>query len=346
MRIIIIGAGAIGSYFGASLIMSGNEVVFLDREPAAVMLRKSGITLRKKDSIQKVSGLQVLSSYSKMTTAGNFDLAILAVKSYDTHHFLENILDYHVYIPAILSLQNGVENEIEMAKLFGWERVIAGSVTTAIGREGPGEVVVEKLRGVGIAGSSSLVSQIVESFSAAGLKARYYPSIADMKWSKMLTNLPANASAAILHMLPWEIFQDQGLFKMEMEQIRESAHVMKGLGLRVTDLPGTPVRLLGMGAKLPEWIGKPVMGGVLGRGRGGKKPSFLIEVLNHSGKSEVQYLNGAVVKYGAKLDIPTPVNSVLSRTLQAIVEGKMDEAMFIGQAEKLLKLIETEKNLS
>jgi len=344
MKIIIFGAGAIGSYFGASLILGGNEVVFLDREPAASTLRKSGITIRKQGGVRKVSGLTVLSSYKDLNKMDFFDLAILAVKSYDTKSFLENIRNYTQKIPLILSLQNGVENEVLLAEVFGWKRVIAGSVTTAIGREGPGDVVIEKLRGVGISGESALVPKIVDSFSAAGLVAKHYALREDMKWSKMLTNLPANASAAILKMLPGEIFQNTDLFRLEMEQLRETLKVMHALGLHVTNLPGTPVKLLAAGARFPNWLGKPVMGRILGRGRGAKKPSFLIEVLNDSGRSEVMYLNGAVVKYGEKLGIPIPVNAVLSRTLLGIVEGKLDGNLFDHQPEKLLKMIEAEKN--
>ena len=211
MRIVIFGAGAIGSYFGASLILAGNDVSFYERPGAAETLAIKGISLYRKGMVQKVSGLDVHTSIPSLKKEIPFDFGILAVKSYDTHKFLGSIRKYASFLPPILCLQNGVENESQLVEVFGEGRVIAGSVTTAIGREGPGVISVEKLRGVGIAGASPLVPAIVRAFNAAKLKARRYSSIPNMKWSKLLTNLPANASAAILNMTPAEIFEDQRL---------------------------------------------------------------------------------------------------------------------------------------
>ena len=91
MKIVIFGAGAIGSYFGASLILSGNEVVFLERESTADSLLKTGISLYRKEIVQKVSGLRVCTSISSALKEGPFDFGILAVKSYDTLTFLHSI---------------------------------------------------------------------------------------------------------------------------------------------------------------------------------------------------------------------------------------------------------------
>ncbi len=328
MKIVVFGAGAVGSYFGASLILAGNEIHFLERPQAAESLVKSGISLYRKGMVQKVSGLNVHTSFSSVKEAGQFDFGILAVKSYDTRNFLDSIRSESASIPPILCLQNGVENEALIADMIGAGQVIAGSVTTAIGREGPGVIIVEKLRGVGIAGSSPLVPRIVESFNHAGLRARRYKSIPNMKWSKLLTNLPANASAAILNMMPTEIFGDANLFKLEMEQLRETIKVMKALGYSVEDLPGTPVKLLALGSGFSGQMGKALFGGILARGRGNKKPSFLIEMQTGSRKSEVEFLNGVVARKGKETGIPTPVNTTYARVLTEIIEGKREWKLF------------------
>ena len=343
MKIIIFGAGAIGSYFGASLLLGGNEVIFLEREPAVGILKRSGITMKRKGLVQKVSGLRIFTDYEEIIRLGPFDFGILAVKSYDTQSFIEGISKHKNTLPPILSLQNGVANENMLAAFIGRERVIAGSVATAIGREGTGEIVVEKLRGVGIAGSSGLVSEIVKVFNESGLIAKSYPRILDMKWSKMLTNLQANASSAILNMLPGEIYANRELFSLEMEQLREALKVMRAQEIKVVDLPGTPVRLLAAGSGFPVWLGQPIIGSVLGKGRGDKQPSFLIEIQNKTGKSEVGFLNGAVVSYGKGKDISTPVNSVLTNTLLGIVSGNLDRQKFDHQPERLLDLVRIEK---
>ncbi len=122
--------------------------------------------------VQKVSGLDVHTSIPSLKKEIPFDFGILAVKSYDTHKFLGSIRKYASFLPPILCLQNGVENESLLVEVFGEDRVIAGSVTTAIGREGPGVISVEKLRGVGIAGASPLVPAIVRAFNAGKVKSQ------------------------------------------------------------------------------------------------------------------------------------------------------------------------------
>jgi 2-dehydropantoate 2-reductase len=343
MKIIIFGAGAIGSYFGASLILSGNEVVFLERESTADSLLKTGISLYRKEIVQKVSGLRVCTSISSALREGPFDFGILAVKSYDTQTFLHSIQSEAAALPPIVCLQNGVENEGLLAQVFSQEKVIAGSVTTAIGRETPGIITVEKLRGVGVAGNSPLVGQVVDAFTRAGLKAKRFKSIANMKWSKMLTNLPANASAAILNMTPAEIFKDKRLFGLEMEQLRETRVVMRAMGIKVENLPGTPVKLLALGSRISGPLGQELFGGILAGGRGNKKPSFLIEIQSGSKNSEVDYLNGVVARKGKENGIPTPVNTTLTRTLKEIINGERKWKDFDHQPESLIALVEKER---
>lgn len=343
MRIVIFGAGAIGSYFGASLILAGNDVSFYERPGAAETLAIKGISLYQKGMVQKVSGLNVHTSIPSLKKEIAFDFGILAVKSYDTQKFLMSISKYASYLPPILCLQNGVENESRLVEVFGEDRVIAGSVTTAIGREGPGVISIEKLRGVGIAGASPLVPAIVRAFNAAKLKARRYTSIPNMKWSKLLTNLPGNASAAILNMTPAEIFEDQRLFGLEMEQLRETQDVMRALGYHVENLPGTPVKLLTLGSKISASIGQPLFSRILAKGRGNKKPSFLIEIQSGSQSSEVEFLNGAVARFGKEHGIHTPVNTTFTRVLKQILSGEKAWNEFDHKPDTLINLVNLER---
>jgi 2-dehydropantoate 2-reductase len=123
-------------------------------------------------------------------------------------------------IVHLLSLQNGVENEPLLESVLGKNKVIAGTVTSAVRRRAPGNILLERLRGMGIADGHPLSKQLVLVLSAAGLNARLYPSPSDMKWSKMLTNLLANASSAILDMTPSEILSHPGLYRVEVNQLR------------------------------------------------------------------------------------------------------------------------------
>jgi 2-dehydropantoate 2-reductase len=156
-----------------------------------------------------------------------------------------------------------------------------------------------------------------------------------MKWSKMLTNLIANATSAILDMTAVEVLSHAGLYKLEMGQLRETLAVMEAQDIHVVDLPGTPVRTLAKIPDRPSFL-RPLVARVLGGGRGGKMPSFHIDLHAGRGKSEVDWLNGAVVRAGQKNMVPTPVNQLLNDTLQALTLGEIPLEEFARQPEKLL----------
>jgi 2-dehydropantoate 2-reductase len=190
---------------------------------------------------------------------------------------------------------------------------------------------------VGVAANHPLSSRLVEAMNSANLNARLYPRGADMKWSKMLTNLLANATSAILNMTPAEIFAHPGIYRLEVAQIRETLAVMHAQNIRVVDLPSTPVRLLAFAVRtLPASISRPLLQRAVGSGRGAKMPSFYIDLHSGRGKSEVDYLNGAVVRHGERLRIPTPVNRLLNETLLALTNGDIPLETFDCQPEKLL----------
>jgi 2-dehydropantoate 2-reductase len=112
---------------------------------------------------------------------------------------------------------------------------------------------------------------------------------------------------------------------------------MKAMKLEVTDLPGTPVKLLALATKLPLWLSKPFLSKAAGSGRGAKMPSFHIDLYSGRPQSEVEFLHGAVVREGKALGIPTPVNKVLTETLLALTKKEIPLEEFAGKPEKLLK---------
>jgi 2-dehydropantoate 2-reductase len=107
----------------------------------------------------------------------------------------------------------------------------------------------------------------------------------------------------------------------------------------VVDLPKTPVRALAFATKLPLWLSKPLLGRAAGSGRGAKMPSFHIDLYAGRGRSEVDYLHGAVVRAGEKHNVPTPVNKALTQTLLALTNKEIPLEAFAGQPQKLLDLL-------
>jgi len=343
LRLLSIGAGAIGTYIGGSLALGGHQVVFVERPEMAEGLRSRGLKLNIQGTENHLPAPNVVDSIEKALATQEFDAALFALKSFDTPTFLASLTMPPASLPPFVCLSNGVANEPAIAVALGSDKVIAGTVTSAIGVRGPGDVVLEKLRGVGVAAGGRLSERLVAAMDSAGLKAQLFASASDMKWSKMVTNLIANATSAILDMSPAEIFAHPGLYRLENRQLRETLQVMAAQGIKVVDLPGTPVRLLAFAVKyLPLAVSRPLLGKAVGGGRGSKMPSFHIDLHSGRGKSEVEFLNGAVVRAGKEAGIPTPVNELLTERLLALTRGEVSLDSYQAQPEKLTKEL-TEK---
>jgi 2-dehydropantoate 2-reductase len=352
LNLLVFGAGAIGTYIGGSLARRGHRITFIEQPEAAAQIQHHGLRLDLSAARPKQSSLPsepptftlepstfgCSTSLAEALARGPFDVAIFALKSYDTQAVLDNLQDISDSLPPFLCLQNGVENEAALESVLGARRVIAGTVTSAIGRRLVGDIVLERLRGIGIAAGHPVSRRLEDAMNDAGLNARLYPSAQAMKWSKLLTNLLANATSAILDMTPAEVFAHPGLYRIEIEALREALRVMAAQRYAVVDLPGTPVRLLALGSRLPPSLSRPLMERFAGKGRGGKMPSFHIDLHSGRGKSEVIYLNGAVVRTGAPLGVPAPVNQLLTDTLLNLTSGVLSMGTFRRQPEKLLEL--------
>ncbi len=349
LKILSFGAGAIGTYIGGSLALAGEQLVFVDQPGVAAELRGRGmrldLSLDKRRKIEETSVLApgsfvVAASLEEALRYGPFDVGLYALKSYDTEAAIEGMRPFAGRLPPIWCLSNGVDNEPALTELLGSERVIAGTVTSSIGRRAAGDIVLEKLRGVGLAARHPLSERLLQSANAAYLHAQLFDNASAMKWSKMLTNLLANPSSAILDMTAAQVFANRRLYRIEVQVLRECLAVMDAQGIPVVDLPGTPVRMLAFATRLPPWISRPLLGRAAGAGRGGKMPSFHIDLHSGRGKSEVEYLHGAVVRAGERLGVPTPANRVLCDTLMALTRGEMPLEEFAGQPEKLVRLVE------
>jgi len=351
MKVLVFGGGAIGTYIGGSLALAGQQVVFVEQPKVVEELRQRGLrldlTLDKRRQTKDASRVNpssfvIVSSLEEALHYGPFDVALFALKSFDTQAALDGIKPFAEKMPPILCLSNGVSNEPAIAAALGNEKVIYGTVTSAIGRRGAGDIVLERLRGVGVAKGHPLSEKLNNTLNDAYLNSQLFDDANSMKWSKMLTNLLANPTSAILDMTAREVYANRALFKLEIEMLRECLSVMEVQGFKAVDLPGTPVRALAFSTKLPLWLSRLLLRRAAGAGRGAKMPSFHIDLHSGRGKSEVGYLHGAVVSAGEKFNVPTPVNKVLTETLLALTNKEMQLDEFAHKPKALLSKVESE----
>jgi 2-dehydropantoate 2-reductase len=179
LNVLVFGAGAIGTYFGGSLILAGHHVVFIEQPAVVEQLHERGLKLDltiderrniKDTFVIEARSFVIASSLEEALKFGPFDVALFALKSFDTASALEGMKPFAEKLPPILCLSNGVENEQLIASALGEDKVIYGTVTSAIGRRGVGDIVLEKLRGCGVAAGHPLSEKLVRALEGAFLK--------------------------------------------------------------------------------------------------------------------------------------------------------------------------------
>jgi 2-dehydropantoate 2-reductase len=342
MAVLLIGAGAVGSYLASKLILAGHEVVVVDRPERADVVRSLGFHLQEKRALRTARPVAAVGSVDQASGLGvEYELAILATKAYDAQAALEELAASRLPRPRkLLTIQNGVDSEEIAAQLLGSERVLAGSLTTPIAVKGQGQVAVERGgRGLALAPmvKKESVDEWVDLFHRAGLKTRAYPDYRAIKWSKLFLNLVANATCAILNRRPAVIYRYRPTFMLERRMLQETLAVMRRMKVRMVNLPGGPARYLSWAVRyLPADISQTLLEPVVGGGRGEKLPSLYLDLSAGRRQSEVVHLNGAVVRYGRGVNVPTPVNYVLTDTLHKLSRGLLLWDDFSGKPEALL----------
>ncbi len=338
MRVVVVGAGAVGGLLAWALADGGADVTVIRRgAPGA-----AGMAVVVDPSGTRRSATVTMAPALADVPGGPPDLVVCAVRMMSLADVLADLAVWPT--TPVLTVQNGVGAEAAALAARPGAPLIAGSLTASVDRQPDGVVRWLRRGGIGLAGVSgpvdALTADLARRFGAAGLRARVYPDPGAMKWSKLVANLVGNASGAVLGLDPASIYRDPGLFQLERRQLREAVAVMTAQGLRPVDLPGAPVRLLVLGTRLPGVLARPVFGRSVAGARGGKAPSLHLHVAAGGGPSEVEWLNGAVVERGRALGVPTPVNAALLDAMRQVSTDPARRAWFSGRPDRLEALLE------
>jgi 2-dehydropantoate 2-reductase len=290
MNVYIVGAGAVGTYLGELLAGIGNNVTYAPR------------------TLEAVKPVQA-------------DLAIVAVKAYDTDGAIETLRRAlgERSETTIVSPQNGVGNEEKLAAAFGPDAVVACALTVPVDRDRDGRLLAAQRGGIAFAPVGSVSHNwLLAAFGSTGLTVKAAHDYRALKWSKLALNVVANASCAILNVLPERLVHFSDMFALEIRAIREVRAVMSKLGIVPIDLPHYPVRALQAIATLPSPLARAVLANRIARARGRKPPSLLLDLRAGKNQSEVDVLNGAVARAADTLGLRAPVNAVFARVLNDI----------------------------
>jgi len=249
------------------------------------------------------------------------DVAVIAVKSYDTSSALET-LRKAVADPlncVFVCPQNGVGNEEKLVEAFGADNVVAAALTVPVDRDHNGQSVPAREGGLAFAPvGKTAFNWLWATFQSTGVPVKVTDNWRALKWSKLCLNLVANASCAILNVLPNRLVQYEEVFTLEIRAIREVRAVMQKLGITAIDLPRYPVRVFQSIATLPSPISRTFLSSRIAGARGRKAPSLLLDLRANKAVTEVEVLNGAVARAGRECGVPTPVNTIFCRVLDDI----------------------------
>jgi 2-dehydropantoate 2-reductase len=291
VNVYVVGAGAVGRFLGGLLSGIGNDVGFAPRDLDAVVPVEA-------------------------------DLAIVAVKAYDTEGAIATLRRALGEHPAatILTPQNGVGNEEKLAGAFGADAVVACALTVPVETNGDGAPAASNGGGIAFApvGTGNAHNWLLAAFGATGLPVTAAADYRSLKWSKLALNIVANASCAILNVLPERLVHSGDAFDLELRSIREVRAVMRALGIPAIDLPRYPVRALLGVATLPAPLARTILANRIAGARGRKPPSLLLDLRAMKNRTEVDYLNGAVARAARSAGVKAPVNTVYARIVSDI----------------------------
>ncbi|GAC1306032.1 MAG: 2-dehydropantoate 2-reductase [Vulcanimicrobiaceae bacterium] len=311
MHVYVVGAGAVGTYLGDVLRATGATVTYAPR------------------ALDDVLPVAV-------------DLAIVAVKAYDTPAAIATLrraLGAERGSQRFL-VSHAVLRRQDRRRRSGADRIVSCALTVPVERDARGTVVAANRGGIALAPVGA-VSQnwLVAAFERTPVPVKVASDYRALKWSKLALNIVANASCAILDVLPEQLVTYGAIFALEIRAIRETRAVMAALGLRAIDLPRYPVRALFAAAALPLPLARLALGRRIAGARGSKPPSLLLDVRAGKGRTENDVLNGAVAAAGRAAGVPTPVNAAFARILADVAASPEARAAYRSRPGDLLACV-------
>lgn len=286
------GAGAVGSYYGAMLARAGHDVTLIGRPQHVQAVQRSGLRLQTTAFDQNIQ----LEASTEPDAVRGAQLVLFSVKSTDTEA-AGNALAPHVgRNAAILTLQNGVDNAERLAATLGRE-VIPAVVYVAVEMAGAGHVRHHG-RGELVIGRGDASEAIAAAFGAAGVPVEISDNVAGALWAKLIVNCAYNALSAITQLPYGRLVQSAGVTAVMSEVVDECLAVARASGVQVPGDMHQAVRRIAQ--TMPGQY------------------SSTAQDLARQKKTEIEHLNGFVVRKGEALGVRTPVNCVLLALVQSL----------------------------
>jgi 2-dehydropantoate 2-reductase len=300
-RVAVLGAGAVGCYYGGMLARAGHPVVLIGRPAHIDAIARDGLRFETK-SFSEFIRTETGTSAEAVRGAR---LVLFCVKSTDTETAAAQIAPHLDEDAVVVNLQNGVDNT-ERIQARVKQPVIPAAVYVASEMAGPGHLKHHG-RGDLVIGSSN--EKIKNYFEAAGIPVTISDNVAGELWAKLVLNCAYNALSAITQLPYGKMIEGPGIRDVMRDVVEETLAVAKACGVQM--VPGMLERTLNLAAAMPTQYSSTAQD--LARG----KPT------------EIDHLNGYVVRKGEALGIPTPANRAL-HALVKLLEKKGGQSRISG----------------
>jgi 2-dehydropantoate 2-reductase len=301
MKICMLGSGSLGSALGGALTEGGNDVYLIDAWPQHVeAMNTRGLTLRS-------GGVDRNVKVKARTTAhgiGAADLVVVLVKSFHTREAITAAGGIVGPETVVMSVQNGLGHEEILAEVVGKERVLAGKTYAGGVLLGPGHVIAGtegKLTFIGELNGrmTDRAARIASTFTRAGLVTEVSSNIMGTMWDKLLINVATGALSGITRLPYGGLYAVPEVEQCAIAAVAEAIAVAKAIGITLTsEDPQDAWKLAGEG--LPKEF-----------------KASMLQSIEKGALTEIDFINGSVVRWGERAKVATPVN----RALVACVKG-------------------------
>ncbi len=307
--IAVVGAGAVGSFFGAMLARAGHDVLLIGRAPHVRAIETRGLMLHMAGRVETVR----VSASTDLAAIGSADLVLFCVKSTDTEVVARQIAPILGGDALVLSLQNGVDNAATIARHVT-QTVLPTVVYVAAAMPEPG-VVTHHGRGDLVIGpldaeaaqnakQQQLLEAVVDLFATAEVPVRISPDVVGELWSKLMVNCAYNAISGLSQLPYGQITALPAVVDVQRAVVREVVAVAQAEG---QDLP------LAAALEAMEHIARAMPAQL----------SSTAQDMARGRLTEIDHLNGFVARRGAELGVATPINQTLHALVKLVEAGRV-----------------------
>ena len=313
LRIVVAGAGAVGSVFGGKLAAAGHDVLLVGRDPHMAAIARGGLRIT---GIFGETRARPRTATDLAGSAEPFDVALVSVKSHATETAARALAAWPEPPPLVVSLQNGLGNVEALARALGGERVLGARVIFGAVVRSPGHahvtvnakpVAIGPLRAAAtIDARAGAIATLVD---AAGIPCEAVPAVEPLLWEKALYNCGLNPLGALNGLTYGEVVASATLRRELEEAIREGFAVARAAGIGLAWPTAEDFLEYFYTTLIPPTAGHR---------------SSMRQDLEAGRRTEVDAIGGAIVRAGARCGVPTPANARLVAAVREAEQSRLE----------------------